>query len=699
MLGLGLAFSRWTATSPLAFPRFLVVAALVLYLPGHALLRPLKLRALDRFTLSLLVGTLASTLVYGVMARLGARGLFPIWPAATGLLLLAARVGRRRAGRVRPGVVPGRVQILLVLLVVTGWVCLAAHPLYYRNLALEGDSMSLYGLHDLFFHLSLSHELAHFLPAQVPFIPGTPLRYHFGMDLLGAMMSDVGGLGVPDLGVRFLPSLLLPLTLLSVFGFARSRLGRPWAALLVALLVCFGEDLAFVPGLLTHDPGPWAVDFFGTPTATSIFQLNPTLPALAILFGALACIHRYLRGGRMAWLGLAVFLSGCLVECKAFTAAQLALALAVAGGLRFLARREKRLLVVALAVGATVTIAFLASVGPSTGRAEVAVRAWPYVPQFLIRSGLLGTWIGRGSFAFLQTGSVVGALVFFGIAVPLYLVGSFGTRALAFLPGVRSLARPGAGSSIDSLLGAFVVSGPALGLTVTITAAGYAARHAYNNSVWFMVQSEYVASVPAVVVLIALLRRQRTVGRWLSVTAFLVLSLVGTAQLLRFTMSDSLARLPDGWLRVARYVAQKLPPGSVALAPAPAADVLLALTACRVPALQIFPEYALSPTQLARRRAELDRFWTDWGAGRLDAAAVERYDAGYVVAPAPVGGPPAGVERLFESGSLGVFRILRGGSEALNAARTGPPPPPGPAPALPAGDAEAAEAGSGPLAR
>ncbi|HET8646294.1 MAG TPA: hypothetical protein VFO85_12440, partial [Vicinamibacteria bacterium] len=66
------AFTRWTATSPWSFPRFLVALGLLVYLPGRALYgRAGSGRPLDDLAVSLGLGTLAATAAFRLAAALG----------------------------------------------------------------------------------------------------------------------------------------------------------------------------------------------------------------------------------------------------------------------------------------------------------------------------------------------------------------------------------------------------------------------------------------------------------------------------------------------------------------------------------------------------------------------------------------------------------------------------------------------------
>ena len=100
------------------------------------------------------------------------------------------------------------------------------------------------------FHIAIANELTHTIPPQAPMFSGHPLTYHYGMDLAAAMFANATGLNTRDLTLRFVPTLFLALSMLSVFCFSRTWLGSGYFAVLAVFLVFFGEDFSFIPGLL-----------------------------------------------------------------------------------------------------------------------------------------------------------------------------------------------------------------------------------------------------------------------------------------------------------------------------------------------------------------------------------------------------------------------------------------------------------------
>jgi hypothetical protein len=240
----------WTATSVWSVPQFVLSAFFLIYLPGRLILGAARvhLKPLEDLSLALVLGMTVSSLLYYVCALLRIEVAFFVWPTVCALVYAYRRKNTwRRLWKGRFTV--GASHLFLVLVLVVCLIPLFALPMYYRNLALlPQERMSfLRKPNDAIFHLSISQELTHSIPPQAPFLAGRPLGYHNGMDLLVAMLARTAGLSVLDLTVRFVPTLLLVVTILAVFSFSRMWLASgSWAAL-CTFLVMLGEEFSFVP--------------------------------------------------------------------------------------------------------------------------------------------------------------------------------------------------------------------------------------------------------------------------------------------------------------------------------------------------------------------------------------------------------------------------------------------------------------------
>lgn len=651
-------FSRFT--DPWAFPRFVVGAVVLLYLPGRGLMGPLRQR-LDRFeaaTLAWVLGMVATSAVFAALAASGLRHLMPLWPA----VFLATFARSAWHSRAKPRAERQAVPYLAGVPVLAAWVVLALAPLYYRNLAPQQDGgLTYYPLPDLLFHLSIANELTHTFPPQAPFLPGRLLDYHYGQDLLVALFSTETGTSVPDLTVRFVPTLLFAMAGLAAFAFARSWLGSLRGGALAALLVFFGEDLSFVLGWLSGDQGSWPIDFFAVPTSVSLFMLNPMLPALALQFSALLCLQRHAEGRGRGFGLLAALLVAAVFEYKVFAATQLLAALAVAGVVRLWRFRDRSLLAVALTALFAAFVLTAATRGQGGAHAEVRFLASPLVSSALVRAGLWETWLGREVKTF-WTGSGVwrdGTLAFFGIGLPAFLLGSFGARVLAVGPLVRELRSPGRSGGLRLALCLFVLLGPAIGLALTITPASYPPEGRHNEALWFFVQSKYLAWLFALEPVVQLWRRSQPPSRALMLAALLAVSLPGAVQHVAFVAREPMQRLEPDEMAALAALERSATPGDVVLANPRLARAVIGLTPYRAPGFDLFTLFYQPLEERRESAGELDMFFADWQRGVWREDVARRHAAAFVLVDARRDGSPFCCRRLFENDAVRLYALPR----------------------------------------
>src|SRR6516164_1588938 len=212
---------------------FVIAVVLLAYLPGKLLLIALKrtISPLEDVTLACVLGLVVSGLVYWLMMFAHQGRFYLVWPLTTAGILVWLLTSRRKSllsnsARFEPAsqesAIRSRDGSLLVLAVtmMLGVIALAFFPLYYTNFTWQPDgAMRAYPVSDVLFHIAIANELTHTIPPQAPLFAGHPLSYHYGMDLAVAMFARTTGLDVRDLTVRFVPTLFLGLSMLSVFCF------------------------------------------------------------------------------------------------------------------------------------------------------------------------------------------------------------------------------------------------------------------------------------------------------------------------------------------------------------------------------------------------------------------------------------------------------------------------------------------------
>ena len=346
--------------------------------------------------------------------------------------------------------------------------------------------MRAYPVSDVLFHIAIANELTHTVPPQAPLFAGHPLSYHYGMDLAVAMFARATGLNTRDLTVRFVPTLFVGLSMLSVFCFSRNWLRSGYFGALVVFLVFFGADFSFIPGLLLGEKGDWSLRYFSAPAVVTLFYTNPILPGLGVLFAGLFCLDRYMRERSRAWLLLTALLFVALIEVKMLMAGQLMCSLGLAAvrlshflfQCRLIQNRRMHCY-----CGDSPGFAGCCSRTRATRRIVAKFEPWLYVSHAMQTLGL-GNWLS-------------GPLAFAVVALPIYLVGCLGLRVIGVPAILTAIFRPRPEGALRFLLGIFVVIGVVIALTCSFTPAGWTFRYNPVSST-FLVQSEYVAWIFAV---------------------------------------------------------------------------------------------------------------------------------------------------------------------------------------------------------
>jgi hypothetical protein len=657
---------------------FFIAVILLAYVPGKLLLLLLKrpLSPVEDVTLACVVGLLASGLAYWLIAFTHQARLYVLWPLATTALFVYLHAGRWKSllpqsaklaplDEESPSRSCERSSLALVGVVALGVAVLALLPQHYTNLTRRPDgTMRVRPIPDVFLHIAIANELTHTVPPQSPVFSGYPLTYHYGMDLAVAMFANATGLNTRDLTLRFVPTLFLALSMLSVFCFSRSWLGSGYFGVLVVFLVFFGEDFAFVPGLLQGENGDWSVRYFSVPTVWSLFYTNPMLPGVGLLFAGLFCLQRYLRERDGVWLLLSAVLFVALMEVKILTGAHLMCSLGFAAIVYLLLFRNADLFKVA-ALTAALAAPLVLSVflgNKSGGDITTTFDPWFYLSQTMDAFGMKERFTG--------------VVAFTSIALPIYLVGCLGLRMIGVPAILSALFRPDRQSGLRFVLAFFIVIGVVITLTCRITPAGW--TRAYNNSAWFLAQSKYVAWILAVEILQALYRHVVARGVRPSLAAAgitasaVALSVPATVQ--HFALERDPYRLfgkPLGkelqsysleTLSVIDFLTKDAQPGDVVLPGDNLLAPILALTKCRVP-LGYFSNAMVARRDYLQRQTAQKEFWKAWRLGKVRDELLREAGVRYVAAskrtervPAKI---PTALSEVFDNSEFAIFKVRR----------------------------------------
>ncbi len=651
---------------------FFVAVVLLAYVPGKLLLLSLKRRLspLEDVTLACFLGLIVSGLAYWLITFTRLERFYLIWPLTTAAVFLC-RYGSKIKSPWRQPTLPARPYqvstdksrdgsgVALAAVVALGVVVLAFLPLYYTNLTRRADgTMRVRPVPDVFLHIAIANELTHTVPPQSPVFSGAPLTYHYGMDVVSAMFANATRLDTRDLMLRFVSTLFLALSMLSVFCFSRSWLGSGYFGALVVFLVFFGEDFSFIPGLLRGEKADWSVRYFTAPTVFSLFYTNPILPAVGLLFAALFCLQHYLSEHGGAWLFLSALLSVVLMEVKVFTAAQLMFSLGLAAVVYLFVFRTADLFKVA-AVTAALAAPLLLSL--YLGNKSGAHFTMTFDPSIYLSRMMeaLGTkdWL-------------TGVVAFAGIALPIYLVGCLGLRVIGVPAILSAIFRPNPESGLRFVLALFVVIGLLVTLTCRIAPTGF------YNSAWFLVQSKYGAWIFAVEVLQTLYRRAvwrgmrpEPIAGLIAVSA-VALSVPATVQ--HFALERDPDRLfgePLGkelqsfnreTLSVMDFLTKDAQPGDVVLPGDNLLAPILALTKCRVP-VGYFAYGMVARSEYVRRESAVKQFWKDWRLGKVQQDLLREAGVRYIVLRKTSEGLPATIPviitNVFENSEFTLFKV------------------------------------------
>ena len=627
-LTLAILFSRWNASNAWAFPQFVLVTLVVLYLPGRLLAEwgGFDGSEAERMAVGMCLALVLAVVCWMGLAELGWQRGFVLWPigwtAAFACRLL--RVSRPSWA----GYEFRREHLLLGGLLVAVGLAMTWMGTYYHNAIKLGADRGLWNANlypDLRLHLSIANELTHTYPPEIPFLAGVPLRYHIGMDVLPNLYLSVARFEQLDLYNRFLPTLLFGLLTLGAYCLGKEYLGSRFFGVCFAALLVFGNDFYSIGCLLNPALSP----SYHLPTLNSLFFHNPNLHGMTVLMAGLVALIRFVRlpTPRALW-PVAVLFAGTMLF-KVFLLAGVLGALGIVGVVRWGLRRERRALVATGAVlAAMVPLAFLMRHGLRNGNQEV------------------GLWLIPG----LEN------------PAGFFLV-TLGMRLVALPALLFALVPRRTGDSVRFFFAAFIVVGTVLGLVVNIRVVG---TFLYNGY-WFYLAAKYLVwlfvleTVQVIPSRLAFVR-----GGLLACT--LTLAIFPSVL---FFKGNSYADLPDITIspdedRLFRWLRTSAPGGSVVMPDADSPLPLSTMTKCRTlldPFTNVFAPTFLDAEAFASREADCKTFWDRWDAGDFRSEIASRYRVDFLLLqPARRKADPlaeVGLRPAYDDGTYRVYDLRR----------------------------------------
>ncbi len=603
-------------------PRFAIAAAGLVLLPGMLVVELVGVSPspLERAVLAVSIGLVAGAVVQAVSVAVGAPWAVEVYAVGASAAALWRMRGRRESARAVLERLGG-VHVALAALIGGTFAAQMAVPLMWRNLMPDTGGLSFAEVPDAWLHLGTVHQLARAVPPPSPVAAKAPFAYHWGSDLWPLLLGHLTGLQTSDLVLRLLPALLTALLTLSAFCLARRWLGSAWGAVLVAALVMFGEDFSYIPGVLSGGAQYWSIQYFQLPSTFSLYQLNPMLPALALLSCGLLCID-YWDAERGRWLWLSSPLLAALAEVKIFTFVQLVLALGLAMLLRGVVRRDWRLLAPVTATVALALPLLLLALTARGPRAIVGTHLTVYVRTALLQ--VVGAHptgvVGHANRMLTGDFDLLGLVVVLALVLPLFLVGLLGPRVLGLVAAVRALMVPARSNSLRTIVAVFVLAGIPMSLLISITLSSPSPYAQYDNGAWFAVASKALMWLFAVEVLLLRVRPWRVRAAVLAGSVLLAASAPSAIQALVEQSKQPIDRLDAPAVRILAATARACARGGAVLASDSLTAPAVAVAGCRVPYLGPLGDTTAPPVSVSANLVAENSFWARW---RKDPSAVD----------------------------------------------------------------------------
>lgn len=227
-------------------------------------------------------------------------------------------------------------------------------------------------------------------------------------------------------------------------------------------------------------------------------------------------------------------------------------------------------------------------------------------------------------------------------------------RVIGLPAMVKSLSSWRTAPPMSTFLAVFVVIGCVVTLSLKVTPLDV--PNGYNNSVWFIVQSKYVAWLFTAQVVAGWFRASSP--RLAMVGTLVIVLLVLPSSVQFFVRSSTRHKggleIPEA-REAAEFLRREAPSGSVVLSQDQAVRTLvLATTRCRLPYhSKMFLSSFLRQQEERERLSDLRRFWRAWEGGSVRQDIAAKYEVSYVVSEAPFDG----MASSFDNGTYRVYRL------------------------------------------
>jgi hypothetical protein len=379
--------------------------------------------------------------------------------------------------------------------------------------------------------------------------------------------------------------------------------------------------------------------------------------AHGLLFTSLFCLQRSIADPRWGWAIAAALFCAALVQTKVFVFVQLFAAVGIAVAINLAVFRRWVFLKEWLAIALISAPLVFYTIQANTLGAQISWTWSSGIESYVQNAFRAASW------PLLVTYPIAGLIV--------YLALTFGFRIV----GIGELIKSFRLSRIHSthlLLAVFVILGPILTLTTRLVP--YDVHDGYNNAIWFMVGSKYVATVFAVMALAKWWDRFGWTARALMTAVMAVVTSASTIQYLARSSSANLDEMTPLLRESAAFLDREARPGEVVVTRHN--EAVLALTKLHIPVYITFSDYLSSRDIVLARAQDVEDFWRSWRTGTVREDLLTRYEVNWIVAsqnetPTALGALPAMVlgkleiKQEFTNGEFMIFRVraIHGKSE------------------------------------
>lgn len=183
---------------------------------------------------------------------------------------------------------------LIIILIIVGSSALA-FP-FMRQYRIDRDG-NLYGLRstDSFMHWAFAAEILHTFPPQNPLFAGEKLfNYHYGSDLIAAVMSRVTGISLFTVLFKIMPMIYAFAYGIAGWYMARTLKMSSTSGLIFIFLIYFGSSFSWVGSVLLRKDLSWN-DALGISQPLSYMDNQPLMMSLTWLMLYIALLAKWLN--------------------------------------------------------------------------------------------------------------------------------------------------------------------------------------------------------------------------------------------------------------------------------------------------------------------------------------------------------------------------------------------------------------------